>query len=175
MASPVLVDIFGDIVTATSAKVTPLLKVVKPEVLAVNYLYGMPLEIVKVLTQYVDTPQKYPLIALFMPIQEINGTDIGIAETGNLRFVIAGFSQQNWRTSERYANNFKPILYPILDEFLNQMFLDRRLFIADVGQIDYTKKDWPFWDDAKDKNPFNDILDVIEINFTKLKINLTYC
>lgn len=176
MSSPVLVDIFGDIVAATSVKLLAQLQIVKPEITAVNYLYGMPLEIPALLTTYNDTPQKYPLIAFFLPAEQTNGNDIGIAETDRLRFIIAAYSgDQTKRSKQRFTENFKPILYPIFDEFLNQMFLDSRLFITDPDNISYIKKDWPFWDDGKDTNPFNDVLDVIEVNFTKLKINLTYC
>lgn len=175
MSSPVLVDIFGDVVSRVSTAKLAQLKTVKPEILAVNYLYGMPLEITSVLTRYTDTPEKYPLIALLQPFDEVSGDITGMAETGNLRFIFAAIAEKQWLTPERYEKNFKPILYPIVDEFFNQMYLDPKFLIGDVLNISYTKRDWPFWDDGKDKNPFNDVLDVIEINLKSLKININYC
>jgi hypothetical protein len=186
MSSPVvLVDLFGDIVTRVSTVATPKLKGTQiapgilPNIVNVNYLYGVPMAVNKKLTEWSTTetfaPKNFPFIALIQPFDEVSGGEVGYAETSNVRFVIGGLSFQEWDTATRYANNFKPVLYVILDEFLKQMFLDARLELPDADNIPYTKRDWPFWDDGKDKNPFNFILDVIEINFKSLKINLTHC
>lgn len=177
--SPVLVDIFREIANNVNGAVLASLQTVNGNIVNVNYEPGVPKAINKKLEQWTNSetfePKKYPLIGLIQPIDEVNGNNIGLAETGNIRIIICGLSQAEWDTTTRYENNFKPILYPVFDELLNQMFLSPYFLITDPNNISYTKRDWPFWDDGKDTNPFSDILDIIEINFKSLKINLTYC
>lgn len=171
--SQVVVDIFGDIVAKVSAAVTPALQLFNPAIVGVNYLYGVPLEIIKVLTQWTASetyePLKYPLVALFQPFDEVMGNNKGLAEEINVRVIIAGLTLAEWSTPDRYLNNFKPILYPIYDELMKQIFTNP-LILSLPNQVKHTKIDWPFWDDGTGKNPFNDKLDVVEIKNMKLNI-----
>lgn len=175
--SKAFVDIFGNVVAATSVIVTPKLQLINPDIVGVNYLYGPPLEIIKILTQWTasDTfePKKYPLVALFQPFDEQNGP-IGFASINDIRFIIAGLTTTDGYTSDRYANMIKPILYPIYDELMNQLYYNSNVDSV-KGQIAHTKRDWPFWDDGKQANPFNDKLDVLEIINMKLNIILKTC
>lgn len=182
--SPVLVDIFGDIVGKVSAKLTPILKGTDdvpgplPNIINVNYLYGVPLEINKILTQWSASeefgPKKYPLIAVFQPFEEQSGKEAGLASIDRVRIIIAGLSNAEWTTQDRYAYNFKPILYPIYEELLNQIYFDNRISSLS-RQLEHLKIDWPFWDDGKNKNPFNDKLDIIELKNTKLNVRSKNC
>lgn len=175
--SKAFVDIFGDVVASTSAVVTPKLQLINTDIVGVNYLYGPPLEIIKILTQWTasDTfePKKYPLVALFQPFDEVNGP-IGFASINDIRFIIAGLTTTDGYTADRYANMIKPILYPIYDELMNQLYYNSNIDSV-KGQIVHTKRDWPFWDDGKQANPFNDKLDVLEIINMKLNIILKTC
>lgn len=178
MSSAVLVDIFGDIVARISAKLTPLLQTVNPNIIGVNYLYGVPLEISNVLTDWTKSetfePKKYPLIALFQPFEEVNGREAGLAGIDRVRIIIAGLSNADWLTPERYTNNFKPILYPIYDELIEQIYFEPRISSL-MRKAEHTKIDWPFWDDGKGKNPFSDKLDIIEIKNLKLNVRSKNC
>lgn len=168
------IDIIGDCVAATSVVLMPSFNVLDRGIQQVSYLHGPIKEInnkLKAATQDPDMKLlKYPLVILFQPFEEVKGTDNGINATDNIRIIIVTETLPEIFTEERYAVNFIPILRPIYEELLNQFSLDGRIEGANVSLIQHTKVEWPFWDDGKDANPFNDRLDIIEIKGLKLKI-----
>lgn len=174
MSSQVLVNIMAGVVARVSARLTTQLSAYDPTIVGVNYMYGPPKQIIATLQGWNGTSKaqaKYPIVALFQPFEESKGTDPGFDAVENIRMIIGRQSDPAWLPDKRYATNFIPVLYPIYDELMNQLFFDKNV-IAYAGTIKHIKTDWPFWDDGKDNNPFEDWLDVIEIKNMKLNIQL---
>lgn len=179
-----LVTIMGDIVGRVNTILMPTLSTltlngVNRGIVNVNYMYGPIKEIIKRLTQWTasDTyePKKYPLVALVQPFTAARGSQVGIAAIDDINIIICMGTIAEADAPTRYDVNFNPILFPIYDELLNQIDLDRRTLTQGRDLIPQTMVEWPYWDAAQDKNPFNDRLDVIEIKNMKLKVRLKNC
>ena len=66
--------------------------------------------------------ESYPLIVMQTPNKKDNPTDdLKKYELNNQRFILAVDTDINYTTAERYDINFKPILFPLLQSFINLM------------------------------------------------------
>lgn len=176
-----VIDILREVVAKTEAKVLAEIIAAAPNrgIVNLNFVPGTPLEITDVLDvmgkQPTGDPKRYPLIGVFLPIREGKGQRIGIEGIDSLRICIAMVSDATIRTPERYEKNFKPILYPIYYEFLNQLSLDKRIMSTGSNGFKHTKIDWPYYDPEKQANAFNEFVDAIEIRDLELLIDLKNC
>jgi len=180
-AKPVFVtDIFGEIVAKVNAKLLPALQEYDTTIVGINYQYGEYKEVFGTLVQQgkeAGGAKKYPLVWLWMPITLDVGGTIGVAEVSPLRIIIARWGNNTDKTAERYTNNFKPVLYPIYLELLNQLSLDPRI-ISDAKGIPHRHIDWPYWggdSPSEEANPFSDYVDAIELKDVKLNLLLKNC
>lgn len=180
-AKPVYIqDIIGDVVTRVNTKLLTQLQAYDPKIVAINYQYGEYKEVFNTLVQQGKADggaKKYPLVWLWMPITLDSGDRVGIADVSPLRIIIARWGNNTDKTAARYANNFKPVLYPIYLELLNQLYLDPRI-IADAKGIPHRHIDWPYWggdSPPEDANPFSDYVDAIEIKDLKINLLLKNC
>lgn len=172
-----VVDEIASVVEKTSQKLQSVLGK------EVNYLYGHPLEIVNQLTLMTQSKnqgvKKYPLIGLFQDFREIKGERHGIESKVNLHLIIANGTQPNYTAPERYQHNFKPVLYPIYEEFLNQLFRHRQFTFPERERISHTKIDRLYWGKeglyGNAGNIFNDYLDCIEIQNLQLLVKTKTC
>lgn len=184
MSYPVyIVDEFATIASKVNTAVIAQLQVFNSSFVAVNYQYGHPLEIIKTLGEWVGSqtyePQRYPLIALFQDFQEVKDGLPGIDSTVTIHLIIANQTQPNYKAAERYANNFKPILYPVYKELLKQINYSKAFMTKGEDNLSHTKIDRLYWGNqglyGNSANIFNDYLDVIEITNLKLKVNQKFC
>lgn len=134
--------------------------------LAPYYLYGHRLEIANRLLEKdkddVYKFQKYPLIALRLPIPERKND--GIVET-RLNIGIMEFTEKRYNSAQRYENVFKPKLNPLYLRFMDAL---RKFSGAlDPGIQRHTKVDRLFWgieyNEGNSKYIFNDPIDAIEM------------
>lgn len=176
-----IVDIIGDIVDKVNAIVTPKIQATYPKTVKVNYIYDTPKRIIETLVQMSKAestaPKRYPLVALFQPFTEKHGSVIGLSNTATIRIIIGHFSNDTDKSINRYEKVFKPVLYPVYLELLNQIDREPRIQSYGVSTLAHTKIDWPYWggDDAQKANPFNDWLDIIEIRDLVLNFKLNIC
>lgn len=169
-----IVDIIESVVDSVRAEYTPPSGFDSD---APFYMYGHPLEIINILSQKDkhDTLKykKYPLVALFQDFEEIKGEDQAINAEVNLNIVIAVNTSQHYRSSERYANTFKTVLYPIYNLFLEKIAASG-YFQTAPGIISHRKTDRVYWGKqglyGTEANVFNDFLDAIEIDNLNLSI-----
>lgn len=141
------------------------------------YLYGHQSEIALRLLQKDKSPskktQKYPLVALRLDTEE--QFEDGMWKF-NLNLAILDWTDKKYSAEQRYTNIFKPILYPLYEEFMIAL-RDSNLFTweGDQRYPPHTKIDRPFWGTVVGENNeryiFNDPLDAIEI--LDLKISKT--
>jgi hypothetical protein len=170
-----IVDEIGAVVANVSTVLLPKLQIVDPKIQAVNYLYGHPNEIIATLTARDKSPQlrfkKYPLVALFQDFPEVKGKVVGEDNTVTLHLLIASATLPTYKADERYARNFKPILYPIYNELLRQLDFNGNFFTKSPEQIEHTKIDRLYWGNKgieftsgkETKNIFVDWIDCIEL------------
>lgn len=182
-----IVDEIGKCVTNVSTKLLPTLQAIDPLITGVNYQYGHPNEIIETLCQEERSKtgkfKKYPLIALFQDFPEVRGKVIGEDNTVTLHLIIASATLNNYKAQERYDHNFKPILYPIYQEFLNQLDLSSVFFTKAPDLIEHTKIDRLYWGNKgieftsgkETKNIFVDWLDCIELLNLTLPTYTQFC
>lgn len=115
--------------------------------------------------------QKYPLVALRLDVVE--QISEGLIHY-NLNIAILAFTDRNYTSVERTENVFKPILYPLYNNFLKHL-RNSGIFTWPnyMTQPEHTKIDRYYWgtpgSEGNVKNIFSDPIDAIEI--VDLKIN----
>lgn len=167
----VIVDIWEEIIAAADAVLFPTLNK------HLLYEYGRSIQILKKLLQLntaIDTAtknSKYPLVALQQPFREVSAT--GYYCTVKFPSItIATLTESTDPTPKRYAQTFKPILYPIWEEIKRQIVKHRNVVGNDPGAIQIDgKMDLPGTDPISDgvkgiSN--NDIVDAIIIQGLQL-------
>ena len=150
---PVIVDIMREVVNQ--------MRYDEP---APYYLHGHPLEVVNIMSEKATSSiasTMFPLIALFQDFDEEQ--DEGFV-TATLNIIIANRTKPDYRASERYEKNFKPILYPMLEDFIRSLSHNKWV---ELVQVPYTKIDHVYWGKeglyGSEANIFNDYIDAIEL------------
>jgi hypothetical protein len=161
MTTPVLiVDIFKDIVSKVDTALYPTLGK------HIFYQYGSSLQILDKLVQMnngiASKGQRFPLVALFQPFSEGHGTDGYYTDLSIPKIVIATLTNGSDNVSTRYDLTFKPLLYPIYYELLNQIALSNWVVDQDPKMIEHTKVDNPGSPPPKGTS-FDEFVDAIEI------------
>lgn len=103
---------------------------------------------------------KYPLIALVMPFkEEVGGEYLNVVIDSLIFATVTGQSEL---FSTRYANYFKPVLYPIYYEFFNQ--LSHFTVEGDPNSIKREKMDIPRIEPSTSEGFTNDFVDAIVVS-----------
>lgn len=189
-----VVDEIGSIVDATGASVpywlpdgtrnrsgltlNAILSAFDPNIQGVFYQYGHPYEIVENMKQKDSSVsyqlKKYPVIVLFQSFDENIGQATGLYTTSQLRIAIIHHSRAEWKAKDRYEKVFKPVLYPIYLQLMDQLKASGK-FIIDGDELPHTKSDKPYYDADKGENVANDFADAIEITDLQLRFYLKNC
>ena len=144
-----VVESFAPIVTAVETKLLTSLQAYDNTITGVHYLYGHPIEIIQRLKQRDESDEftfkKYPLVALFQDFPEDHTGQIGIPAEISLHLIIARGTDPKYVAEERYAKNFKPVLYPIYEELLKQITLSKTFMNYGVSTLQHTKIDRLYW------------------------------
>ncbi len=152
---------------------------------AIHYEHGHPLEIVNTLRGMGKTPAfdplKYPLIALFQDFDEKIGTSDQADSVVSFNLIIACLTKPDLVASRRLECNFKPILYPIYQAFMESV--KRSGYFAGnpnkISDWPHTKTDRMYWGKkalyGNEENIFGDWLDAIEISNLELTIKRYDC
>lgn len=181
MTGPVyIVDIMRDVVGAVSAALLTQLQAVDPLISAVHYDYGHITDLrERLVTQgKVDATAKYPRVILFEDYR-LRHAQEGLTGITDLQLLIIHPSKKEITRQEREDGVFRPILYPIYQEFLKQLYLSGKFNIYDVTKIQHDQINRPHWGDPelyKNKEYLlNDVLDGIEIANLQLQTYLDNC
>jgi hypothetical protein len=164
-----IVEIIGEVVAAADAVLFPTLNK------HILYTYGRSIQILTQLQllnegiKQTTKDSKYPLFALFQDFPEITNT--GYYCTVKFpKISIATLTNSTDDVPKRYAQTFKPILYPIYQEFFRQLGRHKNIVGNDPGAFNHIKWDRPGTQpegDGKGSN-FNDYVDAIEIQNLEL-------
>lgn len=147
----------------------------------VSYFYGHAIEIRETLQSWDRSPtyrgSKYPCVLLFEDIPISYGGPHAIARMG---IVIATFTKPDIKSVERQQTTFDPVLTPIYDELLNQIY--RNQFFRTYNRrrdMQHTRIDRKYWGreivGGTDLNKLEDYLDAIEIRDLQLKLSNARC
>ena len=158
----ILVDEFAAIVTATKVALG------LPNI---NYMYGYLSEVRENLAQATTAggnfaTTKFPLVWLVQPFTIERGENGMFGDTRVNVLIITG-SDINWKAKQRMDNNYKPIIYPIYEELLNQINIASDVFEG-VTIREHSFTDRYYWGGG-DK-VIDDIFDCSEISGLTLRI-----
>lgn len=163
-----IVDIIGEVVAATDAALYATLNK------HILYEYGRSIQILRqlqLLNQSITQKDgKYPLFALFQPFPEDSGGGY-YATVKFPKISIAVLTQNTDPVEQRYDKTFKPVLYPIYQEFLRQLCKNKNIVASDPGAIIHKHWDVPGSDQSTEQVKganFNDIVDAIIIQDLQL-------
>lgn len=181
MTTPVyIVDVFRDLVQLVSSKLLTKLQETDPLITGVNYDYGHYTDIRERLLAKGKTNKqaKYPLVCLFED-HKISHRKEGLTGITYLKLIILFSSKNDITREQREQNVFRPILYPIYFELLNQITVSGYFNVYDVTKIPHDQVNRPHWGDpGLYKNEgylFGDVLDGIEIANLQLETFLPNC
>jgi hypothetical protein len=186
-----IVDIIGDIVNQVKGDV--LTKIIANEtavledgpslIQTINYQYGHKRELIETLFQMDKGDelafQKYPLIYLVQDFRESRGQQPGIYADVSLNIVIAHHTTRSFKITERYAQVFKPVLYPIYLSLIEKIAASKAVNMESEDLIRHDKTDRSYWGTqalgGNEANKLNDAVDAIEIENLALKIIFKNC
>lgn len=150
---------------------------------AIDFQYGHKMELIQTLAQ-MDSDQsarflKYPLVYLVQDFRERRGQQPGVYAEVNLNIIIAHHTDQNYKITDRMANVFKPVLYPIYYSLIKQLATIPQTLQGNQDVIPHDKWDRSFWGKqavgGNTSLSINDYVDAIEIQNLDLKINYQPC
>lgn len=186
-----VVDVIGQVVSATETEVLSVIKANEDAVFgagetrisSLGYYKGSFEELIEDLAQKDGSQEerykKYPLVYLVRDFEEVRGREAGIYCSVSLRVIIIHQTQQTYKIKDRETRVFKPVLYPIYNEFMRQLSLHPMINQSGVENIRHIKIDRAYWgqnqQQASNKVALNDYVDAIEIRNLELKINYSNC
>jgi hypothetical protein len=146
--------------------------------LAPYYEHGHILEIANTLKKKKDgiyAFKKYPLIILFEDhTYSKSTTDTAIFGTVPARIAIANHTNPTLNSSERYESNFRPILFPLYDKFMDALVsIDYFKTIPDKPYVDHDMSPRPYWGSnlpGDNSNVLDDWIDAIDLENVQLQI-----
>lgn len=174
----IIVDEFG-VKNANDELVSGIFKNVQ-EALALpvlNYQYGYLRELNETLKQYTTTDEfqlkKFPMIWLQQPFtirKDTTAITYGTIESMNI--FICAETDQNLKAAKRMELKFKPILYPIYYELMNQIDYSLSFLTQSPNQIEHSLVDRYYWGDG---DVFESKIDCIMLNIRALDIANKTC
>jgi len=178
MSQPVyIVDVFEDIVAAVSASLLTYLQTIDSTITKVLFEYGHRADINERIITYGKQGVNFcPMIILFEDYKLKHG-DIGYTGITDLTLIIIYYTKIAITRREREENVFRPILYPVYNELLNQLKANGSFSIYDTTKIQHTQVNRPHWGDPDlyKEYPLKGVFDGIEISNLQLKTFLNNC
>lgn len=176
----ILVDEFG-ILDANGLLVSGIMKAVQDalKLPVLNYQYGYIDELNETLEQYALTQQfdslKYPLVWLAQPFRVKREDPLVYGETKDAMLFFIHQTSPEYKAKDRMKNIFKPTLYPLYLETLNQIKLSS--VFDNAYSLPHEVVDYYFYGDEEsgtykgNKSHLNDVIDCLQVTNLKLKIN----
>ena len=183
-----IVDIIGDVVQKTQAAILAAIQANEAAALgttniqAINYQYGPFEELIETLAQY-DTDinlrnQKYPLIYLVTDFKEQRGRQAGVYADTRLNIAICHQTEPTYKSAERKAKVFAPVLYPIYYQFMEEITKHSMTMAGSPDMLQHDKTDRYYWGTRElgtSRNKLADYVDAIEIENLQAKFDYQPC
>lgn len=162
-------DIFAGIVRSTNEKL------IEDNIVS-SFQFGTLREIVDNLNTLTQAEiKKYPLIALIEPFKQQKGIP-NTESRLRLRFLIATYTHKELKANERLELNFKPVLFPVYNKFLDSVkrseyFKTDKIRHTIINHFEIGRESLSGYDGSI----FNDHIDAIEIQDMELDAKHTQC
>lgn len=141
-----------------------------------NYQYGYREELNIKLKQLTEATEaglnllKFPLIWVMQPFTVKKGDGNYYGVTNDLEVWIMTGSDVNDFAEQRMTKNFKPLLIPIAESFIEQLDNASDYGISTAyGQREYSQIDRYYWGEEQ-KSVFNDIVDCVQLSGIPINI-----
>lgn len=146
------------------------------------FYYGHPLEIERELAlrdqNNILKFKKYPLIALYMDIEEDKTERIDLEYTISPTLLIMHRTVGTYTSEERYTEVFKPKLYPLYNLLIQKISESVYTNVGVYDTLPHTKTDRLYWGSSSAEGNtatgFNDYIDAIQIDLQGLEIFKTF-
>ena len=169
-----VIDIIRDVVNDIPS-------VCSADIQNINFIFGSARYVKDRLDLYAQsvhtTDCKFPLIALFTPVDEVRGTKEHYSEA-NISLVIACSSSKEYSNEERETESFVNVLRPIYRAMMNLLYQDGRL---DTGYTPIKHNYSENYDYGRygaytaDGEEVSEPIDAINIRSLELNINYPNC
>lgn len=158
------VDIFSEIVANVQTALV---------LETLNYQYGYITELNETLQSWNKTPEfaskRFPLVYLVQPFPITRGLS-GFYGKAVFNLFVINTTTKIKKAADRMTDNFKPVIYPIYRELLNQIDLHEAFSTQGVPSIVHNFTDNYYWGE-KQQSVLNDIVDCSQISGLTLMIN----
>jgi len=184
-----IVDIVEAIVAKVRANV--LAKIIANEtavlgqsgITTINYQYGHFRELLETLAQWDANvtlrAQKYPLVYLVTDFKEKRGRQAGVYADTNLRVIVCHQTDPTYKSTDRKAKVFAPVLYPIYLELIEQFAKSDMTMAGSADLVLHDKTDRYYWGTStmggNVATSLNDYVDAIEIENLQAKFDYQPC
>ncbi len=123
---------------------------------------------------------KYPLIHLVQDLYIERGQDIGLFGSAPLNIILIHQTDNKYKIEDRDEKVFKPVLWPMYYELLNQFKKSKWVFGSEfeTGEFRHRVIKRAFWGNRQlegRKNKLNDYVDALEIQNLNIKFNFSNC
>jgi hypothetical protein len=160
----ILTDEMATVVAATKTKLG---------LQVLNFQYGYIEELNETLKQMEGDPSSYdkkmPLVWLAEPFRITRG-EIGIYGNTQVDLYIFNHTTKDWKATDRMTNNYKPVLYPIYRELLNQIVLSVVFDHTQVEDMQHEVVKGYYWGEDQ-KKVLYDAVDCLIAGSLKLRIS----
>ena len=175
------IDISGIIancVAAVSDRILPQLIEANPNIQSLSYMFGHPLELRETLREMESGKttkyKKFPVVMLFADVitapTSVRGSEYDVV----LNIIIAQNTLHSIKAAERITKNFIPILRPIYEELIKQLFRCGYFWIQTPRELQGRQIERLYWGregiQGNDQNKYEDCIDAIEIKGLKLNL-----
>ena len=169
-------QIMNTLVGNVSQRILPQLQVSNPNIQQLAFMFGHPLELKNTLKEMTESrTQKYlkfPVVMLFSDLISSPSSVRGAFQDVTLNIVIAMSTKPTYKASERTTNNFIPILRPIYQALIEEIYRSGYFWVQSQRQLLGRDIERYFWGagsaQGNTENFFNDYIDAIEIKSLKL-------
>lgn len=139
-----------------------------------NYQIGYVSELNQTLQQFARTKTyaeiKFPCFWFAQPFSMFRGESGWYASLTDMRAFIIMETGKNYKALERMEKVFKPVIYPIYNEWLIQLKKHPAFFVPQTSLLQHKIVDRFFWGE-KQQTVITDIVDVREISGFDMKLN----
>jgi len=161
----ILVDEIGAVVTKVKAALN---------LAVLNYQYGYVNELKETLATFDKTAEyavkKFPLVYLVQPFTITRGDFKVFGKANGLEIFIINETIQHKTAPQRMTDNFKPVIYPVYRELINQFSKSHAFAEAIPGKIVHKTTDLYYWGDNQQDKMINDVFDCMFITGLNLTI-----
>lgn len=171
--------LIGEVVTAVRTAKLATLQEYDSTIQTIGYMHGNLKEVTTRLQEMSNnTAQRFSQYPLFILIEDITVDRRNTKFWGipNMTVIIANHTKKDYNSTQRETINFVPILRPLYQEFLYQMYYHTAFSIQSERLIPHNMTERKYWGaDDNTVNVLGKYIDAIEISSLQVPIKWGAC